>query len=155
MRGWSHGRQGRYPQELRERAVRMVQEHRTSTRRGGRRSRRSPAKFGMHPETLRDWVRRAEIDAGERAGLTTDERERLKQLERRTGAAPGERDPEERVAFLRDRARRSTTEMTTYIDAQRDRYGVEPICRVLQFAPATYYAAKSRPASAGACATRS
>ena len=38
--------------------------------------------------------------------------------------------------------------MTTYIDAQRDRYGVEPICRVLQFAPATYYAAKARPASA-------
>ncbi len=38
--------------------------------------------------------------------------------------------------------------MTTYIDAQRDRYGVEPICRVLQFAPATYYAAKDRPTSA-------
>ena len=37
--------------------------------------------------------------------------------------------------------------MTTYIDAQRDRYGVEPICTVLQFAPATYYAAKARPAS--------
>jgi putative transposase len=38
--------------------------------------------------------------------------------------------------------------MTKYIDAQRDRYGVEPICRVLQFAPATYYAATSRPPSA-------
>jgi putative transposase len=38
--------------------------------------------------------------------------------------------------------------MTTYIDAQRNRYGVEPICTVLQFAPATYYAAKARPASA-------
>ncbi len=37
--------------------------------------------------------------------------------------------------------------MTKYIDAQRDRYGVEPICRVLQFAPATYYAATKRPAS--------
>ena len=45
--------------------------------------------------------------------------------------------------------------MTTYIDAQRDRFGVEPICRVLQFAPATYYAAKS-PASRqpGACVTK-
>jgi putative transposase len=40
--------------------------------------------------------------------------------------------------------------MTTFIDAQRDRFGVEPICRVLQFAPATYYAATSRPASARA-----
>jgi putative transposase len=38
--------------------------------------------------------------------------------------------------------------MTTYVDAQRDRYGVESICKVLQFAPATYYAAKARPASA-------
>jgi putative transposase len=38
--------------------------------------------------------------------------------------------------------------MTTYIDAQRGRYGVESICRVLQFAPATYYAAKGRSASA-------
>jgi putative transposase len=35
-----------------------------------------------------------------------------------------------------------------YIDAHRDRYGVEPICRALQFAPRTYYAAKSRPDSA-------
>jgi putative transposase len=38
--------------------------------------------------------------------------------------------------------------MTAYIDAQRDRYWVEPICRVLHFAPATYYAATGRPASA-------
>jgi putative transposase len=32
-----------------------------------------------------------------------------------------------------------------YIDAHREEFGVEPICRVLQFAPSTYYAAKSRP----------
>lgn len=37
--------------------------------------------------------------------------------------------------------------MTQYIDAHRDRFGVEPICREMQFAPATYYAAKSRPPS--------
>ena len=36
----------------------------------------------MHPVTLHEWVKRAEIDAGQRAGLTTEERERLKQLER-------------------------------------------------------------------------
>ena len=34
--------------------------------------------------------------------------------------------------------------MVDYIDAQRDRFGVEPICRVLQMAPSTYYAAKRR-----------
>jgi hypothetical protein len=37
-----------------------------------------------------------------------------------------------------------------YIDKHRDRYGVEPICGVLQFAPRTYYAAKARPPSARA-----
>jgi putative transposase len=40
--------------------------------------------------------------------------------------------------------------MTRYIDAHRDRFGVEPICRVLQVAPSTYYARKTRPPSARA-----
>jgi transposase-like protein len=39
-------------------------------------------KFGMTPETLRQWVRRAETDAGMRSGLTTSERARMKDLER-------------------------------------------------------------------------
>ena len=40
--------------------------------------------------------------------------------------------------------------MIAYIDAHRDQHGVEPICRALQFAPRTYYAAKARPVSARA-----
>jgi transposase len=39
-------------------------------------------KIGCTPETLRSWVRRVEVDAGRRAGVTTDERSRLKELER-------------------------------------------------------------------------
>ena len=109
------------------------------------------AKIGCTPETLRSWVRRAEVDEGRRPGVTTDERARLKELERENrGAASGERDLEVGVAFLRDRARRSNQEVIAYIDTHRDRFGVEPICSVLQFAPRTYYAAKARPPSARA-----
>ena len=39
--------------------------------------------------------------------------------------------------------------MTSYIDAYKDQYGVEPICQVLEVAPSTYYAAISRPPSVG------
>jgi transposase len=39
------------------------------------------AKFGISHETLRNWLRRAEVDEGRRPGLTSDERQRLKQLE--------------------------------------------------------------------------
>ncbi len=56
-----------------------------------------------------------------------------------------QRDIEGRVDFLRDRARRSNEEVVRYIDSRKDRWGVEPICKALQFAPATYYAARSRP----------
>ena len=41
-----------------------------------------PEKLGPTPETVRKWVQRVEIDEGRKAGVTTDERERLKQLER-------------------------------------------------------------------------
>jgi putative transposase len=52
--------------------------------------------------------------------------------------------------FLRGGARPPTDEMIAYIDRNKDRYGVEPICRVLPIAPSTYYQAKRRPSSARA-----
>ena len=65
----------KYPPELKERAVRLVREA------GGKGSiRRIARELGVHYETLRLWIRQAETDAGERAGLTTEEREELKQL---------------------------------------------------------------------------
>lgn len=75
-------RPGRYPVELRERAVRMVFE---AERRCGSlwEAVCSVAeKLGPTPETVRKWVRRWEVDQGRRPGLSTDERERLGQLER-------------------------------------------------------------------------
>src|ERR687898_1141497 len=75
-------RPGRYPQELRERAVRMVFEHQDEHPSQWAAICSIAAKFGISHETLRNWVRRAEVDDGVRPGLTSDERERLKTLER-------------------------------------------------------------------------
>jgi transposase len=75
-------RQGRYPQELRERAVRMVFEHQGEYASQWAAICSIAAKFGISHETLRNWVRRAETDDGQRPGLTSEERQRLKQLER-------------------------------------------------------------------------
>ena len=75
-------RPGRYPQELRGRAVRMVFEHRGEHDSEWAAITSIANKFGVSSETLRKWVRRAEVDEGSRPGLTTEERERLKVLER-------------------------------------------------------------------------
>jgi transposase len=66
----------KYPDELRERAVRLVFE-------SGRPIAQVARDLGVHKEALRHWVRQAEADAGERQDrLTTSERERLRELER-------------------------------------------------------------------------
>jgi len=76
------GKSTRYSPEFRERAVRMVigqvEDHDSQWS-----AIVSIAeKIGCAPETLRRWVRQTEIDVGSRAGLTTEERSRLKELER-------------------------------------------------------------------------
>ena len=72
----------RYPAEVRERAVRLVLEHAGEYTSEWAALTSIAAKCGMTPETLRKRVRRAEVDAGARADLTTDERRRLQELER-------------------------------------------------------------------------
>ena len=75
-------RAGRYPDEVRERAVRMVFEHQDEYPSQWKAIESISTKLSINHETLRIWVRRAETDAGERPGLTTDERARLRELER-------------------------------------------------------------------------
>ena len=72
----------RYSPEVRERAVRMVLEHQKEYGSPWEAMVSIAAKIGCTPETLRTWVRRAETDSGRRDGLTSDERARLKELER-------------------------------------------------------------------------
>jgi transposase-like protein len=76
------GKPSRYSPEVRERAVRMVFEHQAEYDSQWAAIGSIAAKLGCTTETLRNWVRQAERDAGKRPGLTTDERERLKKLER-------------------------------------------------------------------------
>src|ERR1700677_2525147 len=124
-------RNTRYSPELRERAVRMAIEKRPDYPSEWATFAAVSKLFGMSPETLRTWVRRACTSEGARA--------------REPRSASCERDLEERLDVLRDRARRSNEEVVRYIDSRRDRWGVEPICRALQFAPATYSANNTRP----------
>ena len=75
-------RRGRYPAEVKERAVRLVFEQAPSHPSQWATIESIAGKMGCTAETLRSWVRQAERDTGKRAGLTTSERERLKELER-------------------------------------------------------------------------
>jgi transposase len=76
------GRKSPYPAEVRERAVRLVFEHESEHPSRWATIESIAPKIGCKAETLRQWVRQAEKDHGQRAGLTTSERERLKDLER-------------------------------------------------------------------------
>ena len=75
-------RQNRYSPEVKQRAVRLVFEHQGEHDSQWAAIGSIAAKIGCNAETLRGWVRRAERDQGKRAGTTSAERERLKELER-------------------------------------------------------------------------
>lgn len=74
----------KFPKEVRERAVRLVEESLKEQQYASSWEAccSIAPKIGCHAETLRTWVKQAARDVGKAPGLTTDERERLKQLER-------------------------------------------------------------------------
>jgi len=74
-------RPSRFSPEIRERAVRMVAEHRDEYASEWATIESVARRIGVGAETLRKWVRRSQIDNGVRPGLTTDERQKLKDLE--------------------------------------------------------------------------
>lgn len=73
----------KYPPELRERAMRLVQEARKEDPELSMNQAviRIGQRVGVNPDTLRGWVKQAQIDAGERPGTTSDDGQRIKQLE--------------------------------------------------------------------------
>ena len=72
----------KYPREVRERAVRLVLEHQTDYPSQWKAIESIAEKLSVNHETLRQWVRRAETDAGHRPGVTSEERVRIRELER-------------------------------------------------------------------------
>jgi transposase-like protein len=72
----------RFSPELRERAVRMVQEHRGEYPSLWAAIESIAPKIGCVPQTLNEWVKHDQVDKGEREGLTTSERDQLKALQR-------------------------------------------------------------------------
>ncbi len=78
----SHPGQRRYPPELRERAVRMVQQAIADGAERFGTVTRVARQLGIGPESLRKWVKHADIDGGQRPGVASEERRRLADLER-------------------------------------------------------------------------
>jgi transposase len=75
-------KQNKFSPEVRERAVRMVQEHRGEYPSLWATIESIAPKIGCVPQTLNEWVRKHEVDTGARDGVTSAERERVKELER-------------------------------------------------------------------------
>ena len=72
----------KYPDELRERATRLVIEARRDPASAVGAIRRIADQLGVHPEALRSWMQKAEIDAGQRPGTSSSDAERIAALER-------------------------------------------------------------------------
>jgi transposase len=97
--------------------------------------------LGVNRETMRNWVRQAEVDGGQRPGVTTADQQRIVELEREVREL---RRANEILRAASAFSRPSSTvpgRVTRTIDQHRGRFGVEPICRVLQVPTSTFYAA--------------
>ncbi|WP_413543106.1 IS3 family transposase [Citricoccus nitrophenolicus] len=149
----------RYSAEEKAAAVRMVRTLRAELGTTQGTVKRVAEQLGYGTESVRTWVKQADIDDGHTPGVTTDEAARMLALEQENRELRRANEILKRAAkFLRGGARPPTQEVVAFIDAHRyeavdgRKLGVEPICVVLrqaglQVAPSTYYAAKSRQPS--------
>ncbi|WP_370689665.1 MULTISPECIES: IS3 family transposase [Burkholderiaceae] len=130
----------KFSAEVRERAVRMVQEHRGEYPSQWAAIESIAPKIGCTSQTLLGWVKREEVDSGEREGVTTPERERLKALEREVKELRRANEILKLAsAFFGPGGTRPPPEvLKAFIDQHRDTFGVESICKVLRIAPSGY-----------------
>ncbi|MEK8090923.1 IS3 family transposase [Thermithiobacillus plumbiphilus] len=131
----------KFSPEVRERAVRLVQEHRDEYPSLWAAVESIAPKIGCVPQTLLEWVKRVEVDSGTRAGTTTAEAQRIKELEREVKELRRANEILKLASafFAPGGARPPAQVMYALVDAHRVTYGVEPICEVLQIAPSAYW----------------
>nr|WP_232016816.1 IS3 family transposase [Gordonia insulae] len=146
-----------YPPEFRQKSVRMLE---TALEADAELSefeaiRQVAAKQQVAEETLRRWRRKAQIDAGQRAGTSSEEHAEIRRLKKEVAELRRTNELlKSASAFFRLGARPDHDEMIAFIDKFRDQFGVEFICRTLRAAGVVfltsrgYRAAKSRAASA-------
>ncbi|WP_409194175.1 IS3 family transposase [Escherichia coli] len=132
----------RFSPEVRQRAVRMVLESQDEYDSQWAAICSIAPKIGCTPETLRVWVRQHERDTGGGdGGLTTAERQRLKELERENRELRRSNDILRQASayFCEGGVRPPLEKMMPLLDKLREQYGVGPLCSELHIAPSTYY----------------
>ncbi|EFU2603262.1 TPA: IS3 family transposase [Escherichia coli] len=132
----------RFSPEVRQRAVRMVLESQDEYDSQWEAICSIAPKIGCTPETLRVWVRQHERDTGGGdGGLTSAERQRLKELERENRELRRSNDILRQASayFGEGGVRPPLEKMMPLLDKLRGQYGVGPVCSELHIAPSTYY----------------
>ncbi|EHL2319360.1 IS3 family transposase, partial [Escherichia coli] len=128
--------------EVRQRAIRMVLESQDEYDSQWAAICSIAPKIGCTPETLRVWVRQHERDTGGGdGGLTSAERQRLKELERENRELRRSNDILRQASayFGEGGVRPPLEKMMPLLDKLREQYGVGPVCSELHIAPSTYY----------------
>ncbi|EOW3038827.1 IS3 family transposase [Escherichia coli] len=132
----------RFSPEVRQRAIRMVLESQGEYHSQWAAICSIAPKIGCTPETLRVWVRQHERDTGGGdGGLTTAERQRLKELERENRELRRSNDILRQASayFGEGGVRPPLEKIMPLLDKLREQYGVGPVCSELHIAPSTYY----------------
>ncbi|WP_430650981.1 IS3 family transposase [Escherichia coli] len=132
----------RFSPEVRQRAIRMVLESQDEYDSQWAAICSIAPKIGCTPETLRVWVRQHERDTGGgHGGLTSAERQRLKELERENRELRRSNDILRQASayFCEGGVRPPLEKMMPLLDKLREQYGVGPVCSELHIAPSTYY----------------